>query len=48
LERALNHGATKVGEISEKEVEGVGILTFIYIADPEGNLIELQNWRQKD
>lgn len=44
LKRALDHGATKVGEISECKVEGVGHLTFIYIADPERNVIELQNW----
>lgn len=45
LEIALEHGATKLGEISGFQIEGAGYLTFIYIADPEGNVIELQNWK---
>ncbi len=44
LALALEHGAQKVGEITHKRVEGVGELTFIYISDPEGNIIELQKW----
>jgi catechol 2,3-dioxygenase-like lactoylglutathione lyase family enzyme len=40
----LRHGGTKVGEITSSKVEGVGILTFVYLADPEGNIIELQAW----
>lgn len=41
----LNHGGTKVGDITSSEVHGVGLLTFIYLADPEGNIIELQTWK---
>lgn len=26
----------------------MGILTFIYVTDPEGNLIELQNWNYSE
>ncbi|MFN8575868.1 MAG: VOC family protein [Candidatus Sericytochromatia bacterium] len=44
LEFALKNGAQKIGDISEKYIEGVGLLTFIYINDPDGNIIELQNW----
>jgi len=33
-----------LGEISGKEVEGVGYITFVYAKDPEGNIIELQHW----
>jgi predicted enzyme related to lactoylglutathione lyase len=40
----LNHGGRKVGEIASSPVEGVGLLTFVYVADPEGNIIELQAW----
>lgn len=32
------------GKITEKEVQGVGKITFVYARDPEGNLIELQSW----
>ncbi len=45
LEKALRLGAKKLGEVSQTEVEGVGTITFIYIADPEGNIIELQHWK---
>jgi predicted enzyme related to lactoylglutathione lyase len=40
----LRHGGSKVGEISSASVEGVGLLTFVYLSDPEGNIIELQAW----
>jgi len=40
----LNHGGSRIGEITSAEVEGIGRLTFIYMADPEGNIIELQSW----
>src|SRR5690606_35291988 len=41
---ALENGATKIGELTEHFVEKVGLLRFIYIADPDGNIIELQSW----
>ncbi len=44
LDLALEKGAKKVGELSEKYIDEVGLLTFIYISDPDGNIIELQNW----
>ena len=46
LKDALSHGAKKLGELSERTVEGVGHLTFIYITDPDGNIIELQHWKK--
>lgn len=44
LEKVILHGGGKLGEIIENEVEGVGILTFTYATDPEGNIIEIQSW----
>lgn len=44
MSEVLRHGGTEVGEITSSQVEGVGILTFVYLADPEGNIIELQAW----
>ena len=41
----LEHGGRHVGDITSSEVPGVGLLTFVYLADPEGNIIELQAWR---
>jgi catechol 2,3-dioxygenase-like lactoylglutathione lyase family enzyme len=42
----LRHGGSRVGDIATAEVEGVGTLTFVYLADPEGNIIELQAWKE--
>jgi catechol 2,3-dioxygenase-like lactoylglutathione lyase family enzyme len=41
----LRHGGSKVGEATSAEVEGAGMITFVYLADPEGNIIELQAWK---
>lgn len=38
------NGGTAFGQIIKKVVEGVGEITFVYARDPEGNLIELQEW----
>lgn len=40
------NGGIKQGEITSRWVEGVGEITFVYVRDPEGNLIELQNWKK--
>lgn len=40
----LEHGGSHVGDVTSAEVPGVGALTFVYLADPEGNVIELQSW----
>jgi hypothetical protein len=40
----VSHGGGLVGEVASAEVPGVGLLTFVYAADPEGNIIELQAW----
>jgi predicted enzyme related to lactoylglutathione lyase len=37
-------GGSAVGELTMREVPGVGLLTFQYVADPEGNIIEIQHW----
>jgi len=38
----LEHGGGRLGTISSREIEGMGIVTFVYMTDPEGNIIELQ------
>ncbi len=42
--QVLMHGGQSLGEISQTEVEGVGHLTFTYMKDPEGNIVEIQQW----
>lgn len=44
FEKAIQHGGKKLGEIVKSEIAGVGLLTAVYIQDPEGNFIEIQNW----
>jgi catechol 2,3-dioxygenase-like lactoylglutathione lyase family enzyme len=45
LETLLQHDGSRAGEIVQRQVPGVGLLTFIYARDPEGNLIEIQSWQ---
>ncbi|MHC4727598.1 MAG: VOC family protein [Planctomycetota bacterium] len=37
-------GGTCVGEMVTIDIPDAGIITFIYMTDPEGNIIELQKW----
>lgn len=46
LQKIELNGGKKFGEISKRTINGVGEITFIYARDPEGNLIELQNWNK--
>ncbi|MBI5443252.1 MAG: VOC family protein [Deltaproteobacteria bacterium] len=43
-ERVFAEGGSPVGELTVREVPGIGTLTVWYVADPEGNIIELQKW----
>lgn len=43
-DEVLKHGGKALGKIVQKEYPGIGLLTAVYVADPEGNFIELQNW----
>ena len=40
----LAAGGRKLGDIVSVEIPGAGKITFVYAADPEGNIIELQKW----
>ena len=46
LSRLLQHGGTKVGELTETEITGSGHLSFVYAKDIDGNIIEIQNWKE--
>jgi predicted enzyme related to lactoylglutathione lyase len=37
-------GGHDLGKLVSVEIPGAGQITFIYVADPEGNIIELQRW----
>jgi predicted enzyme related to lactoylglutathione lyase len=43
--KMFEHGGSPVGDLVVHEVPGAGVLTFQYIADPEGNIVEIQSWK---
>ena len=40
----LAAGGHAVGQPITVEIPGAGTITFVYVTDPEGNIIELQKW----
>jgi len=44
LKVLLANGGHKIGEVVKQEIAGVGVITFTYASDPEGNLLEIQSW----
>lgn len=40
----LAAGGGEVGEVVSLQVPGAGTVTFVYLTDPEGNVLELQRW----
>lgn len=46
LRQALENGAQMMGHVSKMAVNGVCSLKFVYIRDPEGNIVELQSWKR--
>ena len=46
LNSAMKNGGVALGKLTEKSVEGVGLLSFVYFRDPEGNIVEIQSWKK--
>jgi catechol 2,3-dioxygenase-like lactoylglutathione lyase family enzyme len=44
VQAVLGGGGSRVGPLVSREVPGAGLLSFAYVRDPEGNLLELQRW----
>lgn len=44
LKKIIVNGGVQIGKVTSKQIEDVGTIIFVYASDPEGNLIELQNW----
>lgn len=44
LETLVKEGGTKLGQLITREYKDIGTLSVVYAKDPEGNIIELQNW----
>lgn len=47
FEKVIENGGSAVGEIVENEIKNAGFITFVYVRDIDGNIIELQSWREK-
>ncbi|SFF98951.1 Catechol 2,3-dioxygenase [Desulfotomaculum arcticum] len=45
FDKVIEHGGSALGALAEQEVADAGILTIAYMRDPEGNLVEILNWR---
>ncbi|MDF2988982.1 MAG: hypothetical protein K0R50_4492 [Eubacterium sp.] len=46
LKMVISNGGTCLSETVRKEYPELGLLTAVYARDPEGNFIELQNWKK--
>jgi len=46
-QKVFAHGGAAVGELTERAIPGLGLLTFQYVADPEENIVEIQNVKQR-
>jgi predicted enzyme related to lactoylglutathione lyase len=42
----LSWGGKDVGKVVTIDIRGAGKLTLNYMADPEGNIVELQHWHK--
>ena len=43
-ELVLANGGSDLGKITRAEIPGAGIIQFLYMKDPEGNILEIQRW----
>ena len=44
LRKIVDHGGSELGKIVTRQIKDAGLIVFTYAKDPEGNIIELQNW----
>ncbi|MBN2011480.1 VOC family protein [candidate division KSB1 bacterium] len=44
-ELVLKNNGGELGEIVEVDIHKLGTLVFVYLTDPEGNIIEIQQWK---
>ncbi|MEA4855526.1 MAG: VOC family protein [Solidesulfovibrio sp.] len=43
-EAVIAAGGSAIGDVANRDVPGVGRLSFQYLRDPEGNILEVQRW----
>ncbi len=44
LKAVIAQGGWSLGQVVTRVIEGAGTIRFLYAADPEGNILELQHW----
>lgn len=47
-EAVLAAGGADLGKVVRREIPGAGNIVFVYMTDPEGNILELQRWGPAD
>jgi predicted enzyme related to lactoylglutathione lyase len=47
-DQVLSHGGAAVGEVVTVAVSTTARVTWCYVRDPEGNIVELQEWKESD
>ena len=47
LKKVIECGGKALGEIVQRDIPGYGAITFVYVTDPEGNIVEIQNLTEK-
>ena len=45
MDEVLNAGGKNIGKRTSVVINGVGEINFVYLTDPEGNIIEIQELR---
>lgn len=48
LGRVEEHGGRRLGAIHSRSTGNGGILTIVFVLDPEDNIVELQHWERSD
>ncbi len=43
-QKMLQHGGGQLGTVEQIRIPQWGTLTLVYMTDPEGNIVELQQW----
>ena len=46
VDAVIKSGGKPLGKVSTLKVPDAGSVTFVYLTDPEGNIIELQKWEK--
>ena len=46
-EAVLAAGGGEIGQVVTLDIPDAGRVTFVYLTDPEGNIIELQHWAEE-